>query len=50
MVEKVTLTINGIQVQAPKDYTILKAAREIGIHIPTLCYLEGVNEIGACRV
>ncbi|PLX30940.1 MAG: ferredoxin [Clostridiales bacterium] len=48
--EKVTLTINGIQVQAPKDYTILKAAREIGIHIPTLCYLEGVNEIGACRV
>lgn len=50
MVEKVTLTINGIEVQAPKDYTILKAAREIGIHIPTLCYLEGVNEIGACRV
>lgn len=48
--EKVTLTINGIEVQAPKDYTILKAAREIGIHIPTLCYLEGVNEIGACRV
>ncbi len=50
MVEKVTLTINGIKVQAPKDYTILKAAREIGVHIPTLCYLEGVNEIGACRV
>jgi len=49
-VEKVTLTINGVEVQAPKDYTILKAAREIGIHIPTLCYLEGVNEIGACRV
>ena len=48
--EKVTLTINGVEVQAPKDYTILKAAREIGIHIPTLCYLEGVNEIGACRV
>ncbi len=50
MVEKVTLTINGIEVQAPKGYTILKAAREIGVHIPTLCYLEGVNEIGACRV
>jgi NADH-quinone oxidoreductase subunit G/NADP-reducing hydrogenase subunit HndD len=50
MVEKVTLTINGVEMQAPKDYTILQAAREIGIHIPTLCYLEGVNEIGACRV
>ena len=30
--------------------TILEAAREMGIDIPTLCYLEGVHEAGACRV
>lgn len=30
--------------------TILEAAREVGIDIPHLCYLEGINDIGACRV
>lgn len=48
--EKVTVTINGIEVKVPKDYTVLLAAREAGIDIPTLCYLKDVNEIAACRV
>lgn len=48
--EKVKLTINGIEVEVPKDYTVLKAAREAGVDIPTLCYLEGVNEVAACRL
>lgn len=48
--EKVTLTINGIQVQVPSDYTVLEAAKEAGIDIPTLCYLKDINEVGACRV
>lgn len=48
--EKVTLTIDGIKVEVPKDYTVLKAARSVNIDIPTLCYLEGINEIGACRM
>ncbi len=48
--EKVTLTIDRIRVEVPKDYTILKAARSVNIDIPTLCYLEGINEIGACRM
>ena len=30
--------------------TILEAAKEIGVYIPTLCYFKGLNEIGACRV
>ena len=34
---------------SPKDYTILQAAHEAGIEIPTLCYLKDINEIGACR-
>ncbi len=50
MLDKVNLTINGIQVSVPKDYTVLMAAREAGIDIPTLCYLKDINEIAACRV
>ncbi|QZY56012.1 NADH-dependent [FeFe] hydrogenase, group A6 [Crassaminicella profunda] len=48
--EKVTLTIDNIKVEVPKDYTILQAAKTAGIDIPTLCYLKDVNEVGACRV
>ncbi|AKL97003.1 NAD(P)-dependent iron-only hydrogenase catalytic subunit [Clostridium aceticum] len=47
---KVTLTIDNIQVEVPKEYTILEAARTIGVDIPTLCFLKDINEIGACRV
>ena len=46
----VNITMNGKQLSVPEDYTILRAARENGIIIPSLCYLENVNEIGACRV
>ena len=46
----VNLTINGISVSAKEGTTILAAAKSVGITIPTLCYLKGVNEIGACRV
>ena len=45
-----TLTIDGTQVEAPEGATILEAARQAGVRIPTLCYLEGVQAIGACRV
>lgn len=48
--EKVNITIDGKKLQVPADYTILKAAKEAGINIPTLCYLKDVNEIGACRI
>ncbi len=46
----VTLTIDGIKVTVPANYTILEAAREAGINIPTLCYLKDVQQIGACRM
>ena len=46
----VKLTIDGRQVEVPEHTTILDAAREAGITIPTLCYLRELNEIGACRV
>ena len=36
------LTIDGIPVEVEKGTTILQAARQIGVEIPTLCYLEDV--------
>jgi NADH-quinone oxidoreductase subunit G len=46
----VRLTIDGREVEAPEGTNILEAARAHGIAIPSLCYLRGINEIGACRV
>jgi bidirectional [NiFe] hydrogenase diaphorase subunit len=46
----VTLTINGNLVSARADDTILAAARAAGIHIPTLCYVEGLSAHGGCRL
>lgn len=46
----VNLTIDGREVCVPEGTTIMKAAASAGIMIPRLCYLEGINEIGACRV
>jgi bidirectional [NiFe] hydrogenase diaphorase subunit len=45
-----TLVINGKDVAAASDQSILSAAQENGIHIPTLCHLEGLSEVGACRL
>ena len=46
----VTITIDGVRIQADESSTILEAARSHHIDIPTLCYLPEINEIGACRV
>jgi len=45
-----TLTVDNIPVEVSNGATILDAAQKAGIRIPTLCYLEGVQAIGACRV
>ena len=46
----INLTIDGIPVSVPAGTTVLEAAKAAGIRIPTLCYLSGINEIGACRM
>ena len=46
----IKLTIDGKQFEADGDKTILNVCRENGIEIPTLCYLEKINEIGSCRL
>jgi len=45
-----TLTIDGRELGASEHQTILEVARENGIRIPTLCHLDGLSEIGACRL
>ena len=47
---KVNITIDGIKLYVPENYTILEAAKETSISIPTLCFLKDVNEIGCCRM
>jgi bidirectional [NiFe] hydrogenase diaphorase subunit len=46
----VTLKINGQDVSAREDETILSVSREKNVNIPTLCYLEGLCGVGACRL
>ncbi len=46
----VNIKINGKDYSVAEGTTVLEAARSVGIDIPTLCYLKGVNEIGACRM
>ena len=45
-----TLTIDGKQISAVAGSTVLQAAAEAGVKIPTLCHLEGVYDVGACRM
>lgn len=46
----VKLMINGQEVLVKEGTSIMDAAEKVGIHIPHLCYLRGLNEIGACRI
>lgn len=45
-----TLTIDGKQISAEENATVLQAAEEAGIKIPTLCHLDGAYDVGACRL
>jgi bidirectional [NiFe] hydrogenase diaphorase subunit len=45
-----TLQIDGQDIGARADQTILEVAQENGIYIPTLCHVDGLTEVGACRV
>ena len=46
----VTLTIDNNTVTVPAGTTILDAARQVDIHIPTLCSLREINEVASCRI
>jgi len=50
MSKKINLTIDGIKVSVEPGTTILEAARQLNINIPTLCYHEDLCVAGNCRV
>lgn len=47
---EIILDIDGKEVSAREETTILEAARSVGIFIPTLCHHEKLNSYGACRI
>ena len=46
----VTLKIDDKEVKVKQGTTILQAAKQAGIDIPTLCFLKDINEVGDCRM
>ena len=46
----ISVTINGRPYSAEDNTTILDIAGNNHIYIPTLCYLEGVSDVGSCRL
>ncbi|NLV88005.1 MAG: 4Fe-4S binding protein [Tissierellia bacterium] len=48
--KNVTLTIDGQKVTVPENYSIIQAAKELGIDIPALCYDPNLEVVGACRL
>ena len=46
----INLTIDDKKVEVQEGSTVLQAADELGIHIPTLCYHKSLAPYGACRL
>jgi len=47
---QVTLTIDGNKISVPRGTTIMKAAEDLGVYIPRLCYHSSLSLQGSCRV
>ena len=48
--QKITLTVDGVEVQGKPGQTILEAADEAGVYVPRLCWLKDLTPAGSCRV
>ncbi len=48
--KQIKLNIDGIDVKVPQGTTVLNAAKQVGLEIPTLCYLEKINAQAVCRM
>src|SRR5512135_3290658 len=46
----ISLTINGQTLEVPENTTILQAAQQAGIIIPTLCHHKDLTPFGGCRL
>ncbi len=50
MAKLVTLTIDGIQVEAPEGMVVVEVARRAGVEIPVFCYHPKMEPVGMCRM
>jgi len=50
MSDRISLTIDGQQIEARPGQTILEAAEEAGVYIPRLCWMKGLSAFGSCRL
>jgi formate dehydrogenase major subunit len=48
--KEISLTINGKEVKGKEGDTVLEICQANGIDVPTLCHLEGLSDVGACRM
>ncbi|MEB3256383.1 MAG: bidirectional hydrogenase complex protein HoxU [Synechococcaceae cyanobacterium] len=46
----ITLRIDATEVAVPAGASLLEACRTAGVRLPTLCHLEGLTPVGACRL
>jgi formate dehydrogenase major subunit len=50
MMNEITLTINGSQVKGKEGDTVLEVCKSNDIDVPTLCHLDGLTDVGTCRM
>jgi NADH-quinone oxidoreductase subunit G len=50
MTDTVKLVVDGVSVDAPKNYTLLQACELAGAEIPRFCYHERLSIAGNCRM
>ncbi|XMB86638.1 [FeFe] hydrogenase, group A [Mycoplasmatota bacterium WC44] len=50
MSKMIKININNQELEVNQGTTVLQAAQDAGINIPTLCFLKEINEIAACRM
>lgn len=48
--KEMTVTINGKQVKGKEGDTVLDVCKANGIQVPTLCHMDGLSDVGACRI
>ncbi len=50
MPEPISIVLDGQEHKVASGRTILEVCRELGVDLPTMCHLEGLTEVGACRL
>ena len=48
--QKITLTVDGVEIQGKPGQSILEATEEAGVYVPRLCWMKGLTPAGSCRL